>query len=211
MIRELFRPLPWPIALLVLSGMAATAQAEELQQTVMASVEVSENGELLEHRIYAGASYLLKPTFERFIRFYNYPTVRDRQGNVVASKGTLRADYRFVSNEDDTFNVYLDDQTLLLEPDKGENEPRLIKRKNPFYPRNALAGQVEGWVLIEFTITKKGKVRDIEVVAEYPRGAFGSTAKSALKRWRFEPILVDGSPADVRDSQIFEFLLQSGK
>ena len=55
----------------------------------MALVKVSENGELLEHRVYPGASYLIKPTFDRFVRYYNYPLPRDSQGNIVCQQGTF--------------------------------------------------------------------------------------------------------------------------
>ena len=208
MSREFFRPALRVLVALFLMGAAATAPAEEIEQTVMAMVNVSENGELLEHRVYPGASYLIKPTFDRFVRYYNYPPPRDSQGNIVASKGHLQANYRFVSNEDGTFNVYLDDQKLRYDYDVGQYEPKLIKRKNPYYPQNAVAGRVEGWVIAEFTITKKGKVRNIEIAGEFPTGAFGSAVKSALKRWRFQPVVVDGSPVEIKEIQVFEFFLQ---
>ena len=78
----------------------------------------------------------------------------------------------------------------------------------PYYPRNALAAQIEGWVIAEFTVTKKGKVRNIEIAGEFPTGAFGPTVKSALKRWRFQPAVVDGSPVETREIEVFEFFLR---
>lgn len=192
----------------LLCVLTTTLRAQELTQTVIATIDVSENGELMDYQIGPGASYLIKPTFDRFVRYYNYSIPRDAKGDAVASPGKLMAVYRFVANEDGTFNVYLDDQKLWYRPDRGDAEPLLKKRKNPFYPHRALDNNIEGWVLSQFTIDKKGRVRNIEILGESPPDAFSASARSALKKWRFEPVVIDGKPTEVQDTQIFEFFLE---
>ncbi|MGV3590190.1 MAG: TonB family protein [Gammaproteobacteria bacterium] len=79
-----------------------------------------------------------------------------------------------------------------------------LVRINPEYPQQALAGNMEGWVQLEFTITETGAVADPVVVdsAACPNGQgpescrsddmFKSVALDAIAKWRYAPLIVDG-------------------
>lgn len=67
-----------------------------------------------------------------------------------------------------------------------------IVRVPPYYPSGAARKGTEGWVLLEFTITKSGNVKDIKVVDADPRGVFGESAMKAVKKWKYAAKKVDG-------------------
>ena len=75
-----------------------------------------------------------------------------------------------------------------------------LKRKRyvaPEYPMEALSKEVGGVVQIEFTVDKNGETRDIHVVNAEPAGVFDRAAIAAVKRWRYEPAIVDGAATEV--------------
>jgi protein TonB len=66
------------------------------------------------------------------------------------------------------------------------------------YPEAARRDGVEGWVDVEFTITADGDTEDLIVRDADPREVFEKAAVDAVKRWKFEPILKDGTPVSQR-------------
>jgi protein TonB len=67
-----------------------------------------------------------------------------------------------------------------------------LVRINPDYPPRAQSRGIEGWVLIEFTITAAGTVRDARVVDASPKGYFEDAALKAIARWRYNPKVQEG-------------------
>jgi protein TonB len=65
------------------------------------------------------------------------------------------------------------------------------------YPLSALAKEIEGWVLIRFTVTETGSVADPEILRSDPPGVFDRSAKRAVVKWKYQPQIVDGKPASV--------------
>jgi protein TonB len=67
-----------------------------------------------------------------------------------------------------------------------------LVRIEPRYPRRAQQMGIEGWALLEFTITPLGTVADVVVVDSEPRGMFDRAATQAVERWKYKPKVVDG-------------------
>jgi protein TonB len=72
-----------------------------------------------------------------------------------------------------------------------------VVKVEPVYPSRALARRLEGWVLLRFTVTGSGAVRDIEVV-ESSDTIFESSAIDAAGRFKYRPRIIDGQPIEVR-------------
>jgi TonB family protein len=68
----------------------------------------------------------------------------------------------------------------------------------PVYPERARERETEGWVELEYTVSKDGSTRDIVVLAAEPETVFDRAALDAVKRWRYEPRVVNGVPVDQR-------------
>jgi len=85
-----------------------------------------------------------------------------------------------------------------------------LLKSTPEYPRKAARNGKEGWVKIEFTITERGTVAQPKVVASKPRRIFDRAALKAIRKWRFMPKTVDGTPVSRRAVQVIEFKLGAG-
>ncbi|MBX3705377.1 MAG: TonB family protein [Pseudomonadales bacterium] len=62
----------------------------------------------------------------------------------------------------------------------------------PEYPARAIQRGIEGWVLVEFSIDRLGRVVDPRVVDAQPHGIFERAAMQAVERYRYKPRLVNG-------------------
>lgn len=74
----------------------------------------------------------------------------------------------------------------------GVKEPTKLRNVNPAYPDVAVAGRIEGTVVLEATIAPSGKVADVRVVRSLP--LLEKAAVDAVKQWVYTPTLVDGVP-----------------
>ena len=81
-------------------------------------------------------------------------------------------------------------------------------RVPPTYPERALQRGIEGRVLIEFTISKSGAVKDAKVIAYEPSQIFNKAALKAVKQWKYNPKIVNGEPVEQRGLKVsFPFRL----
>jgi protein TonB len=77
----------------------------------------------------------------------------------------------------------------------GEYLP--IVKVAPVYPRRALTRGIEGYVILEFTVTKLGTVMDPVVIEAKPSGIFDRAAIQAALKFKYKPKVVDGEPIEV--------------
>ena len=66
----------------------------------------------------------------------------------------------------------------------------------PQYPRRAAELGLEGFVILEFTVTREGTVRDPRVL-ESSHEIFDRSAIDAVLRFRYRPRVIDGEPVEV--------------
>ncbi|MEJ2514302.1 MAG: energy transducer TonB [Gammaproteobacteria bacterium] len=79
----------------------------------------------------------------------------------------------------------------------GEGDYLPIVKVAPIYPSRAQARGIEGWVLVEFTVTSAGTTRDPVVVEAEPAGYFEEAAMQAVLKFRYKPRVVNGNPVEV--------------
>ena len=77
----------------------------------------------------------------------------------------------------------------------GEYLP--IVKVQPIYPRRAQTRGIEGHVLLRFTVTSTGAVRDPVVVESKPPGIFDRAAINAALKFKYKPKVVNGEPIEV--------------
>lgn len=83
-----------------------------------------------------------------------------------------------------------------------------IYRVEPRYPAKAEKRQVEGYVLIRFTIDPTGKPVDIQVQKSQPKYMFDREAIYAIKKWKYQPKIVDGKSVSQQGQTVkLEFTL----
>jgi TonB family protein len=75
---------------------------------------------------------------------------------------------------------------------------RATRTAVPEYPARALQQLLSGWVELEFTVTPTGTVRDIVVTNAEPRRTFDAAAVAAMRRYRYAPVIKDGTAVSQR-------------
>lgn len=93
----------------------------------------------------------------------------------------------------------------------GDARPRV--RINPTYPEKAKRNGIEGFVILSFDISELGRPMNVTVVKSNPRGVFEKQARRALRKWKYDPKMVD-EKAVIQTNQTvtlaFEFEKNSG-
>lgn len=104
----------------------------------------------------------------------------------------------------------------VIDPGRGRDFPApLINTElisvvdmQPVYPQRAIARNIEGYVVVEFSVTESGSTDDLRVVEAYPENIFDGSAIKAASKSRYRPKIVDGTAVRVtglRKKYTFEF------
>jgi protein TonB len=82
-----------------------------------------------------------------------------------------------------------------------------LVRVLPQYPPRAASRGIEGWVVVEFTISAAGTVKEPVIIESHPSTIFNRAMLRAIRKWKYKPKIVDGVAVErtgVRVRQIFE-------
>ncbi|MBW1884848.1 MAG: TonB family protein [Deltaproteobacteria bacterium] len=69
-------------------------------------------------------------------------------------------------------------------------------RVPPQYPERAMQRGIEGRVLVEFTISKSGSVKNAKVIAYEPSKIFNKAALKAVRQWKYNPKIQNGKAVE---------------
>jgi protein TonB len=83
--------------------------------------------------------------------------------------------------------------------------PKKTRHVNPTYPPIAAAARVQGTVVLEARIDERGEVVNLRVLVSIP--LLDAAALDAVRQWRYEPTLLNGSPVPVLMSVSVRFEL----
>ena len=73
-----------------------------------------------------------------------------------------------------------------------DTPPKPTRTKRPEYPKSAFQKGIEGTVLVEIVIDRRGRVVEPRVLTSVPQ--LDGAALKCIKAWRFEPATKDGQP-----------------
>lgn len=76
----------------------------------------------------------------------------------------------------------------------GEYLP--IVKVAPIYPARAASRGLEGYVILEFTVTRAGTVKDV-IVVESTSSIFERAATDAAYKFKYKPRVIDGEAVEV--------------
>jgi protein TonB len=85
-------------------------------------------------------------------------------------------------------------------------KPVQLVTKTPDYPSDAKAAGIEGVVIVRYVIGEDGSVRDVKALKGPPE--LQAACVEAVKTWRFQPIIVDGTPQAVVRMARFPFRIK---
>lgn len=92
-------------------------------------------------------------------------------------------------------NINLSASGFGLAPSDGDYLP--IVKVQPIYPRRAQSRGIEGYVIVQYTVTKQGTTRNVHVVEAKPPGIFDRAAIQSAQKYKYKPRVVDGQPIEV--------------
>jgi protein TonB len=90
---------------------------------------------------------------------------------------------------------------LAFDAGLADREPLPLVRVDPDYPPAARQRRLEGWVQVRFTISTAGSVKDASVV-QSSHAVFEKSALQAVSKWKYQPQLVGGKPAEAPNRQV---------
>jgi protein TonB len=82
-----------------------------------------------------------------------------------------------------------------------DREALPLVRVEPQYPPQARQRKLEGWVQVRFTISTAGSVKDA-VAVKSSHSLFERPAVQAVSRWKYQPQLRAGKPAEAPGQQV---------
>ena len=124
------------------------------------------------------------------------PPMQQSNPNATAAKNSFAAEIQANTGLSGGLN---------LDSNDGDYLP--IVKVAAVYPRRAQARGIEGFVVVEFTVTKTGAVTSPVVVQAEPEGVFERAALDAVVKFKYKPRVVDGvamSVAGVQNKISFE-------
>lgn len=83
----------------------------------------------------------------------------------------------------------------------GEGDILPIIKVQPTYPITAITKGIEGYVIVEFTVTSIGTTSNISVIEAVPSSIFNQSSIKAAARFKYKPRVIDGTPIEVRGVQ----------
>lgn len=86
---------------------------------------------------------------------------------------------------------------ISLDQGLAEGDYLPIMKVPPEYPNRMLSRGIEGWVLVEFTVDKLGRVQAPRVIDAQPGSGFNTSALRAVMRYKYRPRVVDGKTVRV--------------
>ena len=119
------------------------------------------------------------------------PTAEILPRSEVNSVSSAPAKDKAATGFDGDFAVEDIDRELAIKD--GDAVP--LVRVSPEYPAFAEQHELEGWVTVEFTVSKKGAVTHARVV-DSTESTFHRAAIDAIRKWKYAPKIVDKKPVE---------------
>jgi protein TonB len=87
-------------------------------------------------------------------------------------------------------------------------EGNLVYRVQPQYPPLARQARVQGTVVLHATISRDGKIENLQVVSGHP--LLVPAALDAVRQWRYRPYVLNNEPVEVETQVTVNFTLAGG-
>jgi protein TonB len=86
---------------------------------------------------------------------------------------------------------------LTMPQASGDVDYMPLLKVAPIYPPRVAQRRLEGYVIVEYTLTRSGGVRDVRVIEAKPAHVFDQAAIEAARKFKYRPRKVDGEFVEV--------------
>ncbi|UCH94263.1 MAG: energy transducer TonB [Candidatus Aminicenantes bacterium] len=165
----------------------------KVEGKVVISATTNAHGDVVEAKVVQGHPLLRQAAIEAIKQWKYEPYVV--KGEKKGVQFTVVLNFRLPKKKTD--------KLILLSSDQ---KPKLIHKAPLKYPKAALKAGVEGKVVIEATTDKEGNVKEATVTDGHP--LLNEAAIEAIKKWKFEPYILDGVKKSVMFTVVVKFKLK---
>jgi len=93
----------------------------------------------------------------------------------------------------------------LLEVPEDFADDQIVRRVHPAYPKQARARKLQGIVVLEAIVSKKGSVDSLQLVSG--DSVLAQAAADAVKQWKYKPYLHNGEATEFQTKITIDFKL----
>lgn len=153
---------------------------EWIQGTVVLDTEIETSGNVRDVTVIKSAHPLLDEAAKTAVKQWKYKPFQVKGGmDSLLFTVNIR------------FELLQAPQTV----QQPSRKPRLIHWVAPVYPQSALDGFIEGYVVLEVENDIKGNVKKVRAISGHP--LLRRAAVQAVKKWIYEPYMINGEPSRV--------------
>jgi TonB family protein len=113
---------------------------------------------------------------------------------VLTSNGQSKQHKTDLTIDKSDSTVYITPETI-INSNRSECEP-WVKKVYPIYPDSALKYKIEGKVVLKTLIGKGGRVKRVILISS-SNSIFNDVSIKAMKKWIFEPAMMNGKYVEV--------------
>lgn len=176
------------------------ARQARIQGTVMLKIVINKDGDVRDVQLISGHPMLAPAAIEAVKQWKYQPYTKD--GEVVEVSTVVRVNFNLAGEPptggvvggtwgETTGGVISTD----LRVPEAEMQKFRIHTVDPVYPPMAIQARVEGIVSLDVRVTATGDIEAIRLVSGHPMLA--SSAIQAVKRWKYQPYVVNGNAVEV--------------
>jgi TonB family protein len=99
----------------------------------------------------------------------------------------------------------------IVESSRQLTPAKQLQRTAPRYPKQELRNGKQAWVHVAYCIDESGSPQNVTVLDSVGSSKFDRAAIDSVKRWKFEPALVNGEPSwQSRNQTLITFAIEQG-
>ena len=93
----------------------------------------------------------------------------------------------------------------LLEVPEDFADDQIVRRVHPTYPKQARVRKLQGTVVLEAIVNRKGSVDSLQLVSG--DSLLAQAAADAVKQWKYKPYFHNGEPSEFQTRITIDFKL----
>jgi TonB family protein len=177
------------------------ARAARIQGTVVLSIVINKEGEIVDTRLVSGHP-MLAPAAIEAVKQWKY-TPRSSADKAVEVETIVRLDFRLADGPVTRSLPSRVSQRLRVSA--GVAQGLIASKVEPVYPDDAKAKNIEGTVMLNVDIDQEGNVERVELVSGHPMLA--PAAMDAVLQWKYRPFVLRGEAVPVETTEQVKFVL----
>ncbi len=169
----------------------AQARRERIEGVVILEATTDKEGSVSDVRVLRSKDPLLDQAAMDAVRKWEYePFYINGEPKGLIFTVTVRFKLKERLTEE------FDKGAVVAGEDKDIKPPQRLKKVDPVYPEEARKALVQGVVVLRVRVNEEGFVEQT-LVMKSESGLLNQPAIDAVKKWKYEPLLIEGKPTPV--------------